>query len=477
MRTSWYAPRSMTTRTKIVATIGPASERENILLPMIRSGLSVARLNFSHGSHEEHGKRVAAIRSAARKAHTTVAILQDLGGPKIRIGDFSSQSVELIPGATFTLTTDDVIGNETRVSITYMELPKFVKKGSRILLNDGKNELRVVSVSGNDIKTEVVVGGTIKGRRGVNIPGAYLPIRSLTAKDRKDVLFGVKHNVEFFGLSFVRTERDIADLRVLLKKHKSTAKIVAKIETQEAVEHLEEIIAAADGVMVARGDLAVEIQAPDVPLVQKRIIDIARRRGKSVIVATHMLESMINSPTPTRAEVSDVANAVLDGTDAVMLSGESALGEYPVEAVRTMSAIASVAEESGLSRTLTVGNAIETTDTVSEAAIRAAERAQARVIVAFTESGLTARMLARFRPSQHIVAFTPHQYVADQLNLSFGTQGVKTRSLSSLDMVIKQAREHVLTHKLAGRGDTIVIAAGVPFGKTGGTNMLLVQTL
>lgn len=467
----------MTTRTKIVATIGPASEREATLLPMIRSGLSVARLNFSHGSHEEHGKRVSAIRSAARKAGKTVAILQDLGGPKIRIGDFSTQSIELVPGASFTLTTDDCVGDDSRVSITYQELPKFVKKGSRILLNDGKNELRVVSVSGNDIRTEVVVGGTIKGRRGVNIPGAYLPIRSLTPKDRRDVLFGVKHGVEFFGLSFVRTKSDVADLRTLLKKHHSSAKIVAKIETQEAVEHLEEVIAASDGVMVARGDLAVEIPAPEVPLVQKRIIDIARRRGKSVIVATHMLESMITSPTPTRAEVSDVANAVLDGTDAVMLSGESALGEYPVEAVRTMSAIASVAEESGLARTLTVGNAIETTDTVSEAAIRAAERAGARVIVAFTESGLTARMLARFRPTQRIVAFTPHQYVADQLNLSFGTLGVKTRSLSSLDMVIKQAREHVLAHKLAGRGDTIVIAAGVPFGKTGGTNMLLVQTL
>lgn len=467
----------MTTRTKIVATIGPASEQERTLSSMIRSGLSVARLNFSHGSHEEHGKRVSAIRTAARKARATVAILQDLGGPKIRIGDFNTQSIKLVPGATFTLTTDDIIGDEKRVSITYMELPKFVKKGSRILLNDGKNELRVVSVSGNDIKTEVVVGGTIKGRRGVNIPGAYLPIRSLTAKDCRDVLFGVKHDVEFFGLSFVRTQDDIADLRALLKKHRSTAKIIAKIETQEAVEHLEEIISAADGVMVARGDLAVEIPAPDVPLVQKRIIDIARRKGKSVIVATHMLESMIYSPTPTRAEVSDVANAVLDGTDAVMLSGESALGDYPVEAVRTMSAIASVAEESGLSRTLTVGNAIETTDTVSEAAIRAADRAKARVIVAFTESGLTARMLARFRPPQSIVAFTPHQYVADQLNLSFGTVGVKTRSLSSLDMVIKQAREYVLAQRLAGRGDTIVIAAGVPFGKTGGTNMLLVQTL
>lgn len=462
--------------TKIVATIGPASESVETLSAMIRAGLNVARLNFSHGDHAEHARRAAAVRSAAKTTSTPIAILQDLGGPKIRIGDFETESVELVVGKALILTTEDVRGTASRVSVKYAELPKYVKKGSRILLNDGKNELRVTKVAGTEIHTQIVVGGHVKGRRGVNVPGAYLPIKSLTAKDRKDVVFGLQQKVDFFGLSFVRTASDVRDLRVLLQKGKSRAQIISKIETQEAMENLEEIIAESDGVMVARGDLAVEIPAPQVPLAQKKIIELCRQAGKPVIVATHMLESMMTSPSPTRAEVSDVANAVLDGADSVMLSAESALGEFPVEAVRMMASIAMVAEGSGLRRPYAPApEASVATDTVTDAVVRAAERSHAKAIVALTESGTTARMVARFRSDAPVVCFTPHETVARQLTLSYGCVTRVTGAFKSLDAVISDAREQVKQAGLAKKGDTIVIAAGMPFGKSGGTNLLLVQ--
>lgn len=464
--------------TKIVATIGPASEKKETLLAMMEAGLDVARLNFSHGDAKEHAGRLAAIRAAATKLGRPIGVLQDLGGPKIRIGDFETESVELIPGKAIILTTEDIRGTAERVSVKYVELPKYVKKDSRILLNDGKNELRVTKVVGSEIYTQVIVGGHIKGRRGVNVPGAYLPIRSLTTKDRKDVLFGIENKLDFIGLSFVRTASDVTDLRQLLMKHKSKAHIISKIETQEAVENLESIIAASDGVMVARGDLAVEIPAPQVPLVQKRIIELCRSAGKPVIVATHMLESMMSSPAPTRAEVSDVANAVLDGADAVMLSAESALGEFPVEAVRMMASIADVAEASGLRRAyVSSPDAIVTTDTVTDAVVRAAERGHAKAIVALTESGATARMVARFRSTAPIICCTPSEHVARQLSLSYGCAARVTKTFKSLDAVITDARAYVAQSKIAARGETIVIAAGMPFGKSGGTNLLLVQKI
>jgi pyruvate kinase len=464
--------------TKIVATIGPASEKIDTLVAMIDAGLNVARLNFSHGDHAEHGRRAAAVRAAAKKARKTVALLQDLAGPKIRIGDFDTESVELIRGESFVLTTHDIRGNAKRVSVKYAPLPKYVKKGSRILLNDGKNELVVTKVAGTEIHTEVVVGGRIKGRRGVNVPGAHLPIKSLTAKDRTDVAFGASLAADFVAISFVRTARDVEDLRALLRKHRYRARIISKIETQEAMEHLEEIVAASDGVMVARGDLAVEIPASQVPLAQKRIIGLCREAGKPVIVATHMLESMMTSPTPTRAEVSDVANAVLDGTDAVMLSAESALGEFPVQAVQMMAGIATAVETSGLRRGFSVSpDSATTTDTVSDAVVHAAARSHAKAIIALTESGLTARMVSRFRPDMPIIAFTPHPHVERQLALSYGCSSVHFRTFHSIESVEAEARRYVRASGLAQKGDTIVIAAGIPFGTIGGTNLLLVQTL
>lgn len=465
-------------RTKIVATLGPASVDKETLKAMLEAGLNVARLNFSHGSHTGHQPYIDAFRAASQEAGVSAGILQDLSGPKIRIGDFAEGTVELVPGEEFIITTDDCKGDKTCVSLTYKELPGHVKPGARILLNDGKNELRVTKVAGNNIHTEVIVGGSIKSRRGVNIPGAYLPIKSLTDKDREDVAFGIKNNVDFVGMSFVRTAGDIEELRTLLRSGNSKAQIIAKIETQEAMENLDAIIAATDGVMVARGDLAVEIPAEKVPLVQKDIIARCMRVGKPVIVATHMLESMINSPVPTRAEVSDVANAVLDGTDAIMLSAESALGEYPVEAVRTMAKIAETVEVSGFPgyTPVRVENP-SSTDTVTEAVHLAARRGHVKYLVALTESGSTARMLARFRLPQDIIAFTPHAHVCEQLTLSYGCRPILTDAFTSLEEVTTGMRNYLLKAGIAQAGDTVVIAAGIPFRQKGSTNLLLLQTL
>lgn len=461
--------------TKIVATIGPASEKVDTLVSMIKSGFNVARLNFSHGSHEEHLNRVNAVRAASKRTNVPITLLQDLSGPKIRIGDFATDTVTLLAGASFIITTDAVVGSADRVSLTHKELPAYVKKGSRILLNDGKNELVVEKVLGNDIYTKVVVGGVIKGRRGVNVPGAYLPIRSLTPKDIQDVQFGLKHGVDFFAVSFVRTASDIQDLRTILDKHKSKAQIIAKVETQEAVDNMEAIVVAADGVMVARGDLAVEIPAQQVPLVQKRLIEMCRLHCRPVIVATHMMESMLTSPSPTRAEVSDVANAVLDGTDAVMLSAESALGAYPVQAVATMAAIAEEAEKGRMTRPLTSPSTKSTTDTVTEAVVHAAQRSQAKAIVALTESGETARLISRYRPEQPILCITPHDAVMRQLVLSYGCIVEKSPLLGSLDSVLKRVKTLLKKDWLAKQGDSFVLAAGIPFGKSGGTNTVMVQ--
>ena len=468
----------MKKRTKIVATIGPASERVETLSAMLEAGLNVARMNFSHGSHDEHGGRFAAFRAAMQKTGIPGGILQDLSGPKIRIGDFSSESIELTPGKEFVITTEEVIGDENRVSISYTELPQHVHKGTRIMLNDGKNELHVNAVEGNNIRTTVVTGGTIRGRRGVNVPGAYLPIKSFTEKDKKDAEFGIAQGVDYIGLSFVRTAEDIQDARALLALKNSPAQIIAKIETQEAMEHLDAIIEVADGIMVARGDLAVEIPPEQVPLAQKNIIARCMQVGKPVIVATHMLESMIDSPVPTRAEVSDVSNAVLDGTDAIMLSAESTLGKYPVEAVQTMTAIAETAEASGICRACTVsGESATSTDTVTEAIMHAAQRGHAKYIIALTETGSTARMLTRFRLPQEIIAFTPHPHAFRQLVLSYGCRPVLSKPLTSLEEALHEVRTHLLSSKIAAVGDTVVVAAGMPFGKTGSTNMLLLETL
>lgn len=475
-------------KTKIVATIGPASESEAMLTNLVKAGMNVCRLNFSHGTHEGALVQVKNIRAVAEKLCTPTAILQDLSGPKIRIGDLYQERVILKKGGIFTLTTKKCLGDETKAYVNYAGLPKELKKGDAILLDDGKKRLEVISVKGDEIKCRIVVGGEIKGRRGVNLPGVSLKISCLTAKDKKDVLFGIEHKVDYVALSFVRRASDIRELRAILVKAKSNAKIIAKIETGEAIENIDAIIAETDGVMIARGDLAVEVPAQEVPILQKMIIEKCNIAGKPVIVATQMMESMIKSPVPTRAEVSDVANSILDGADAVMLSEESALGEYPVEAVKMMSDVAEIAEKNYPHHEALYGDIIapendnsthqrDIVDAVTFSVVSTASTVGAKVIIALSESGLTARMVSRYRPMQPVIAMSPKDHVVRQLELVFGCFPTCIEHFTNVADVMKVVRAYVLKHNLAKKGDKVVVAAGIPFGHTGGTNMIMVEVI
>jgi pyruvate kinase len=466
-------------KTKIVCTIGPATENVEKLTKLVNAGMNVMRLNFSHGGFDEQQVRVDNIKKVRAATGKTVAVLQDLAGPKIRIGEFKDGMAVLKEGATFTLTTDQIMGDEKRVHVNYPLLPKEVKVGGYVLLHDGRKKLQITAIKGNDVITKVIVGGEIKNKRGVNLPGAYLSISSLTEKDRKDLQFGIKNKVDFIAISFVRRPSDIVELRALLDKAKSKAQIIAKIETPEALDNIDEIINLADGIMVARGDLAVEIPAEEVPLVQKMLISKCNAKGKPVITATQMLESMIKSPVPTRAEVSDVANAIIDGTDAIMLSEETTLGEYPVEAVEMMTRIA-LRVERDVYTTDTIAEYEEshgTTDVVSQSAVLAAHELESPFLVALTASGRTARMVARYRPAERIIALTSSETTANQLMLSFGCYPMIIPRLKGNDEVFPIVKKLALEEKLAVKGDKIVILAGMPFGKNKETNMLLVEAL
>ncbi len=465
-------------KTKIVATIGPGSENKQTLTTLFQKGVDVCRTNMSHDDQMVHEKRIKLIRSVAKKEGLPIAILQDLSGPKIRIGDFATAPVELVVGKKLVLTGDKgCVGDASRVYFNYPHIEKDIKKGMVLMLDDGKKKLIVDKVVGSEVHTTVVVGGMTKSRRGVNIPGAYLSIPALTAKDKKDLIFGVKQGVDFVALSFVRTAKDIAELRTLIKKHRGTQAIVAKIETQEAVENIDDIILATDAVMVARGDLAVEIGPEKVPAVQKMIIAKCNELGKPVIVATQMLESMIHSPVPTRAEVSDVANAIFDGADAVMLSEESALGAYAVEAVTMMGHIAQQVEaEIGTHRRHKVhSNSI--VDSVSSSVVHNAEDVSARLIVALSESGSTPRMIARYKPQQPIIVVTPHERVARQAQLVFGCSPLLMKSFTGSTQLIDTIGPALIRAGIASKKDRVVVTAGVPFGTAGSTNMLMILTI
>jgi len=469
-------------KTRIIATIGPASSNELVLTKLIRSGVNVVRLNFSHGDHESHKEVIELVRRVAKKLDSTVAILQDLPGPKIRIGDFYTERVQIKKGSIFTLTTKHCVGDEKIAYVNYKPLPKEVKKGSFILLDDGKKKLQVISTTSTEIKCRVMVGGETKGRRGVNVPGAYLKISSLTENDKEHLAFGIKQNVDFIALSFVRRESDILELKEILKKAGSDAAVIAKIETEEAIENFDKIIEATDAVMVARGDLAVEVPAENVPLLQKKIVKKCNKLGKPVIVATQMLESMIKSPVPTRAEVSDVANSILDGADAVMLSEETALGENPVEAVSMMSSVAGKIEAS-YPRVSFVDPDVcevplkEVVDAVSSSVVNTAHDVGAKVIIALTESGFTARMVSRYKPVQPIIVMTPNEKTVNKVILSFGCRSVVIKPFKYVANVMDQVRKFVLKEKYAKKGDRVIIVAGVPFGQRGGTNMLMVEVI
>lgn len=467
-------------KTKIVATLGPATHSVTTLRNMIRAGMNVARINCSHGTQEEYRAQIAMVRSAAQKEKANVAILLDLCGPKIRIGDFADKEITLKKGGTFILTTARVIGNQHIVSINYRALTKEVGRGMLLQLDDGKLTLRIDRVEKEKIHTTVITGGTIRGRRGVNIPDATLSISAITAKDKRDIAFGVMEGVDYFALSFVRHERDVLALRNILMAKKSSAGIIAKIETQGALNRINEIIATARGVMVARGDLAVEIPKEQVPLAQKQIIHLANVAGKTVITATQMLDSMTSSPTPTRAEVGDVANAIFDGTDAIMLSQETAVGIDPVLAVSTMTGIALSTEASELYHSVVVrlrGKATGIVDTLSSAVAQSIIETHAVAVVALTESGFTPRMVSRHKPEAPILALTPIPETQRQLALTYGIIARQTNTVSRIGDALTLARKELIRTKLAKKGDVFLLVAGIPFGLRGGTNTLIIQTV
>ncbi len=463
-------------KTKIVATIGPASEGKEVFGDLIDAGLNVARINMSHGSHDEHSKKMKTIQAVAKAKKKPIGMLLDLSGPKIRIGDFEAGSVMLVKGQELILSGKKCAGTEKKVYFNYPHIQKDIQPGLILMLDDGKKKLVVEKVVGTDVYTRVLVGGATKSRRGVNIPGAYLSIPALTVKDKKDLAFGLSHNVDFVALSFVRTADDITGLKKLIQKAKKEALVIAKIETQEAVTHIDAIIAAADGVMVARGDLAIEIGPENVPAVQKMIVRKCNEVGKPVIVATQMLESMIHSPVATRAEISDVANAIFDGADAVMLSEETALGEFPVEAVTVMARVAVQAESGvGTHRRHKV-HTDSIIDSVSSSVVHNAEDIRAKHIVALTETGSTPKNIARYKPQQTIIALTPHERVVRQLTLVYGCQPFQMRKFKYVGEVIEEIGPILVKEGLLGKGEHFVATAGIPFGKSGSTNMMLILT-
>jgi pyruvate kinase len=458
-------------KTKIVATIGPASQKPEVFEAMVKAGLNMARLNMSHGEHTTHGPNIKMIREVSERLGAPIPILLDLSGPKIRTGTYATERIVIETGKEITLTSQEMVGDASRIYINYPKLPQEVKSGSIILLDDGKKKLEVIDIKGTEIRCKIIVGGELKSRRGVNVPGAYLSIETITEKDKEDLKFGLAAGVDMVALSFVRRAQDVEDLRGLMKAAGREVPIIVKIETQESIENLDAIIAATDGVMVARGDLATEIPTELVPIHQKRMIAECNRIGKPVITATQMLESMIHSPVPTRAEVSDVANAIYDGSDAVMLSEESALGEYPVEAIAMMSRISTAIQES---RAEKIATTVSIQDSTTGAVCKTARHIGAKLIVALTETGTTARLISRFKPPQRVIALTPNEPIRRQLALMQGVEPYLFAKTHTLDESIENIHQFIKKHELAKTGDLVVIAAGIDFGVPGSTNMSFV---
>jgi pyruvate kinase len=464
-------------RTKIVCTIGPTSASPGILKKLMDRGMDVARLNFSHGSQEEHGSAIETIRRISQEQGKEVAILQDLAGPKIRVGTIRGGSVVLKPRADFTLTTRDVPGDEKEVSISFLGLPAMVKTRDRILLSDGALELKVLSRDACNMYCKVVVGGALGAHKGINLPATTLSIPALTEKDKEDMQFGIQQGVDFMALSFVRSASDIEEARRILRREKSDIPLIAKIEKHEALSHLDEIIGASDGLMVARGDLGVEIPLENVPVLQKAIIQKANRAGKPVITATQMLGSMVENPRPTRAEVTDVANALLDGTDAVMLSEETAMGRFPVEAVSMMARIAlrterAYTQEGEKDRREGKSRGGEISEAISHATRSVAIDISAKAIITCTTSGSTAREVSKYRPSVPIVAISPHLNTVRRLSLSWGVIPLLSSAYFDTDDMMDKAVQRTLKSGIVRKGDPVVITAGIRVGLPGSTNLL-----
>ena len=475
----------MNRRAKIIATLGPASSDKNTIKKLLTAGMDVARINFSHGNHEDHAQVIGILRENARELNRSVTILQDLSGPKIRTGEFETIPVTLVEGKEYILTTEKIIGTDQKANVTYPDLPASVEVGGRILLDDGKLELAVKSVEGNNVVTEVIQGGLLKPHKGVNLPGAKLSLNALTEKDLKDLKFGLSQNVDVLALSFVRSAADIDRLREEIKKidpDKVKIPVIAKLEHPEAIKNLHEIIHAADGVMVARGDLGIEMPPESVPIEQKRIVSMANKHLSYVIIATQMLESMINSPRPTRAEASDVANAILDGSDAVMLSGETAIGNFPAKTVKMMSSIIQQSEEHsdewgrstfGLTEDSDHDNAVSITRAARELAH---DRAVAAIAV-FTRSGRTARLMSKARPCVPIIAFTPDERTYRYLSMLWGTEPFMIPHAETIEEMLSHVDAAVVEGTPVEPGQEIVLIAGFPIHKMVPPNLALLHTV
>jgi pyruvate kinase len=466
-----------------VCTLGPATSSERRIRELVYAGMDVARLNMSHGTHADHAEAYRLVREAADATGRGVGIFADLQGPKIRLATFSHGPVVLNRGQRWTITTREVPGDAEVAGTTYQGLPGDVKAGDPILIDDGKIRLRVVAVEGTDVVTEVLVGGPVSNHKGINLPGVAVSVPAMSEKDVADLRFALSLSVDFIALSFVRDAKDAEDVRAIMREEGQLLPIIAKIEKPQAIENLDEVIAAFDGFMVARGDLAVECPLEDVPFLQKQIVRKARLNAKPVIVATQMLESMITSPAPTRAEASDVANAVLDGADAVMLSGETSVGDHPVHTVETMARIIAATE----------GHALDDADSgrfttidwdphtrggvIAKAAAEVAERVGAKYVVAFTQSGDSAKRLSRMRGAIPTLAFTPENRVRSQLSLSWGVETFRTQPVEHTDQMVRQVDEQLLQIGRVEEGDLVVIVAGSPPGIPGSTNALRIHQM
>lgn len=484
-------------KTKIICTMGPAVEVGDVMERLVQEGMNVARFNFSHGDHDEQRKRLQKLRVLRERYGKPIASLLDTKGPEIRICDFENGRIELKAGQKFVLTADECLGNEERVGITYKDLVKDVKPGTHILIDDGLIDTEVVEVSGNDVVLNVINGGSVSNHKGINVPGIHLNLPFVSEKDKKDILFAIEEDMDYIAASFVRTAQDVMEIRKLLADNGGeNIKIVAKIENGEGIDNIDEIIEAADAIMVARGDMGVEIPAEEVPIVQKMIIKKVYQAGKQVITATQMLDSMMKNPRPTRAEATDVANAIYDGTSAIMLSGETANGKYPVEALQMMVRIATRTEQSINYRKRFKENAVfpelivesETMDeetannkniarAISHATCTTAHDLNAAAIVTVTKSGSTARMVSRFRPECDIIGCCLTDKVFRQLNLSWGVTPVLLQEKSDFFELIEHASCVCKTQGLLKSGDTVVFTAGVPIGMMGTTNMVKVHTI
>jgi pyruvate kinase len=465
-------------KTKIVCTIGPASESPQILEALIQAGMNVARLNFSHGTHEEHLRKIKTIRQIADRLRQPVAILQDLGGPKIRVGNVRDSGVELRRGEDFFLTTQEIIGDEKGVFVNYAPLPDEVKPGDTILLSDGTIELRVLKSDGQKIQCRVIVGGLLTSHKGVNFPTRSILASAFTEKDQQDLLFGIQHGVDLIGLSYVKEAGDIRRLKEFLEKELADIPVIAKIERKEALEHIDEILWASDGIMVARGDLGVETPLEKIPNVQKMLIRKANALGKPVITATQMLRSMVDHGQPTRAEVTDVVNAIYDGTDAVMLSEETASGQFPVEAFQMMAKIARSAEEE-FPHSLFLGSetdeGMNVQRAITHAASLLAEEVGAKVVITPTESGSTARWVSKLRPRQPILALSRHMSTVRGLNLCWGVYPSLVPDWKDTDEMLERSKTIPQELGMVSKGEKIVIIAGVPISMPGTTNLIKVE--